>query len=117
MKIANIARQCALTLLLVAACSSSSSPEGGDPRECDPRAPKSGADYTTDALPSGSCDQGVPTCTLAARVPCACTGTGGPVNVYECSCTNSSWNCSIKYVGTSLCLCPDAAAVDAGADG
>ncbi|HJX66837.1 MAG TPA: kelch repeat-containing protein [Polyangia bacterium] len=69
------------------------------------------------ALPYGSCTPGTPSCSTAARVPCACGGATGPIHGFICSCEGGNWTCGIRTAGAAICMpCPDAGVggLDAG---
>src|SRR5688572_27292745 len=69
---------------------------------------------TSDALPSGFCDEDGVVCTMAAEWigPCPPEGkTFGPLNKFICRCRSENWTCTIDATSPSAsvqsCTLPD----------
>jgi hypothetical protein len=77
---------------------------------------------TSDALPSGACNEEGVVCTMTAEWlgPCPDGATPvGPLNLFICRCMSGAWSCTIDASSPSATnqSCFDPNIQDAGADG
>ena len=99
----------AVPLLWACASTSGSPPSDASPPDasaCPPLPADQNGFFHKDQLPQGACS-GQASCMISMQEACCIGPNGpiydGPIDGYQCDCSNGSWTCALRYLGSSGC--------------